>query len=212
LGSQPFHRSSFARPCTFSIEHPKGAGKDHLFEGDPAPTDCFEELVSIKSENAIGVTGKQRLVPWLHKNTARHEDCVVVLTDPRRQSVELRETVKGIVTDLPKDVQNKLIVINADSPAENRRWLKKSGLMSNTGDLQQPTLDVYSDEKMEWMRSYTALGDKRWSMTMFVLASGKIQKLAREVNQYDATKTIQNAVKAFLEEARLSSSMKNPRS
>jgi hypothetical protein len=181
-----------------------GAGKDLLFEGDPAPTDCFEELVSIKSENAIGSTGKQRIVPWLHKNVARHDDYIVVLTDPRMQSLELRESVKILLLELPKDIQSRLIVINADSPAENRRWLKKSGFSSPTNDdIQQPTLEVYSDEKMEWMRSYTALGDKRWSLSMFVLAAERIQKLAREVDQYGASRTIQNAVKAHLEDTRV---------
>jgi hypothetical protein len=184
-----------------------GAGKNLLFEGDPAPTDCFEELVSIKTENAIGSTGKQRLVPWLRKNEARQDDYLVVLTDPRMQSIELRETVKRVLTELPVEITNRLMIVNADSPAENRRWLKKSGL-SQRNDLDitsMPTsLELYSDEKMEWMRAYTALGEKRWSMSMFLLAMGRIQKLAREVDQYGASRTIQNAVKVHLDETRLS--------
>jgi hypothetical protein len=199
-----------------------------LFEGDPAPTECFEELVSIKTENAIGLSGKQRLVPWLRKNVARQQDYVILLTDPRMQSLELRESVKILMNELPFDNKSRLIVINADSPAENRRWLKKVGLYNtNTDDstqksspslsaLTQPlsnqpsslppaiqSLELYSDEKMEFMRTYTALGDQRWTMTMYVVATERIQKLVRNVDQYSVSRTIQNAVKAYVDEMKL---------
>lgn len=96
-------------------------GVDQLFEGDPAPTDCFEELVSIKSENAIGKTGADRLVPWLRKNPNRRSEYLAILTDPRKNSPELRQTIKRLSVDLPEDVLDRLIVVNADTPAENRR-------------------------------------------------------------------------------------------
>lgn len=115
------------------------AGVDRLFEGDPAPVDCFEEIVNIKSENAIGRTGKERLVPWLRKNPDRQRDYLIVLTDPRPKSDELRETINSLVSTLPSDILSRMIVINADSPSENRRWLKKSGF--------DEKIDVYSDEK-----------------------------------------------------------------
>jgi len=169
---------------------------DRVFEGDPAPTDCFQELVSIKSENAIGRTGAERLVPWLRKNPSRHDDYLIVLTDPRPKSPELRQTVKNLrAGEIPADMCSRMIVVNADSPAENRRWLKKSDM--------EGRVDVYSDEKMQWMRSYTALGDKRWSMTMYVIANERVQKLAREVDMYGAARTIRNAVKSLQDEARL---------
>lgn len=170
------------------------AGVDRLFEGDPAPTDCFEELVSIKSENAIGRTGKERLVPWLHKNSARHSDYLVIMCDPRPKSPEFRQTVQNLLVDMPHDIASRIIFVNADSPAENRRWMKKTDLTDK--------VDVYSDEKLQWMRSYTALGEKRWTMTMFIIADERVSRLAREVDLYGATKTIRNAVKA-LNEARL---------
>jgi hypothetical protein len=170
------------------------AGVARLFEGDPAPTDCFEELVSIKSENAIGKTGKERLVPWLHKNSARHGDYLVVMCDPRPKSPEFRQTVQNLLVDMPYDIATRLIYVNADSPAENRRWMKKTGLTDK--------VDVYSDEKLQWMRSYTALGEKRWTMTMFIIQGGQVSRLAREVDLYGATKAIRNAVKS-LNEARL---------
>ena len=166
---------------------------DRIYEGDPAPTECFQELVSIKSENAIGAKAAERLVPWLRKNPDRN-DYLVIITDPRMKSPELRQTAQIFLSDLPIDIRSRLIIINADSPAENRRWLKKSGL--------EGKIDVYSDEKMEWMRAYTALGEKRWSMTMFIIADERVQKLAREVDMYAASRVVKNAVKS-LNEARL---------
>lgn len=91
------------------------------------------------------------------------------------------------------DIKGNVIFVNADSPAENRRWVKKSSLPE--------TCKIFSDEKMSWMRDYTALGNDRWSMTVFVLADGKIQKLARDVDQYGASSTITKAVRAFKKDA-----------
>jgi len=127
------------------------------------------------------------------------------LCDPRHQSPELRQTAKNLRSDLPLDLRSRLIVINADSPADNRRWLKKSGLAdgSSEQDDNGRQLRVYSDEKMEWMRAYTALGDKRWSMTMYVLANERVQKLAREVDVYGASRAIRNAVESMKDEMRL---------
>jgi hypothetical protein len=102
------------------------AGIERLFEGDPAPVQPFEELVSIKSENAIGKGGASRLVPWLRKNEARRGEYLIVLTDPRMKSPELRETVKNASANLPDNIKKRLIVINADSPAENRRYVVKN--------------------------------------------------------------------------------------
>jgi hypothetical protein len=153
-------------------------------------------------------------VPWLRKNPARHGDYLVVLCDPRPKSTELRQTLQNLRADLPADIYSRLIVINADSPAENRRWLKKSKLLGSdeqgggaVGDFAisgKLVCDVYSDEKLQWMRAYTALGDKRWSMTIFLLSDGRVSRLAREVDFYGASRTIHNAVKSLAEERRLS--------
>jgi hypothetical protein len=183
---------------------------DRLYEGDPAPAQAFEELVSIWSEDAIGPTGAQRLVPWLRTNNSPGNNSssgyVVILCDPRPKSPEFRETVKFWRRDLPRDLLSRVVLVNADTPAENRRWLKKSvGDMMHHGDTtteppssssSPPSISVYSDEKMQWMRTYTALGETRWSMTLFVLADGRIQKLVRELSSVTATKVVQNAVKA----------------
>jgi len=101
------------------------------------------------------------------------------------------------MNELPLDVRSRTIIVNADSPSENRRWLKKAGLLDDK-------VDVYSDEKMEWMRAYTALGENRWSMTMFIIQKGKVAKLARDIDQYGACRAVRNAVKALSDEARLS--------
>ncbi len=161
-------------------------GVDRLFEGDTAPTGVFEELVSIKSENAIGETGAKRLIPWFHKTG----EYVVVVCDPRVKSQEFRDTVKSFRFDLPKEIWNKTIFVNADTPAENRRWLKKNNLMDSG-------IRLYSDEKREWMQGYTALGENRWSITLFVLAEERIQKLVRELSPADATVVVEKAVKAM---------------
>jgi hypothetical protein len=134
-------------------------------------------------ENTLGPNGAKQLVPWLR--TTNRSDYLVILCDPRKNSLELHQTAKM----LPKDILSRLIVINADSPADNRKWLKKDSI---TTDLQ-----VYSDEKMEWMRAYSALGDTRWSMTMFIIAGERVQKLAREVEGVSATRVIRNAVKSM---------------
>jgi hypothetical protein len=185
---------SFIFILSLSLRQPSGAGVSRMFEGDPAPAEPFEELVNIKTENGIGPQGAERLVPWLRKNAERQGDYLVVLCDPRMKSTELDQVVQNIVVDLPAPMLSRTIVINADTPAENRRWLKKSGL--------EGKIDVYSDEKMDWMRAYTALGDQRWSMTMFVVADERVQKLAREVDQYAASRAIQKAV-ASLSKTRL---------
>jgi hypothetical protein len=75
--------------------------------------------------------------------------CILVLCEPRMKSTELQQAVQNVLVGLPAPVLSQTIVINADTSAENRRWLKKSGL--------EGKIDVYSDEKMDWMRAYTPL-------------------------------------------------------
>ncbi|GKY99066.1 hypothetical protein MPSEU_000862300 [Mayamaea pseudoterrestris] len=165
----------------------KISGVERIFEGDPAPTDCFDELVSITTEDAAKAAD---LIPWKHKNPHRRDDYLVIVCDPRPESPELRATVKSLLTEVPADILKRLVIVNADSPAKNRRWLKKDGM-------EFSKVNVYSDEKMEFMRAYTALGDTRWSMTTFVIADERVQKVARDVDRYGAAKTIRYAVKAL---------------
>jgi hypothetical protein len=165
----------------------KGSGVERMFEGDPAPELPFEELVTLKSENAIGADGAKRLVPWL-RNTNTN-DFLIIFCDPRMNSPELHLTVQNLKNMLTKDILSRLIVVNADTPAENRRWLKKAGM--------EEDMRVYSDEKMDWMRAYTALGQKRWTMSMFIIQKGKVVRIAREVDGVSAPRVITNAVKSL---------------
>jgi hypothetical protein len=161
-----------------------GKGIDLLFEGDPAPTTSFEDIIT-SNDNALGENGTKRLLPWLRSSS----DYLIVVCDPRVQSPPLRDTMKSLANELPKTLLSRTIVINADTAAENRRFAKKAGVADS--------LQIFSDEKRRWMQSYTALGEDRWTMTMFVLADERLQKIARDVDALSATKTIQNAVKAM---------------
>ena len=163
-------------------------GVDRLFEYDPAPIEPFESLVGMRNEEAIGEIGARNLVPWIHKNSSKHKDYLVVITDPREKSLECRQTIASLCQSLPPAIKDKIVFVNADSPPENRRWLKKNKIEDAT---------IYSDEKREWMREYTALGEKRWSMTMFVLGDGRIQKLVREFDPDLAPTVVKNAVKSL---------------
>ena len=160
-------------------------GVDRMFEGDPAPTDVFEDLVNFTTGNALGKNGASRVVPWLNKSSAKQKDVLVVLTDPREKSSELRSSLKSISKLLPADIRSKMIIINADTPAENRRFLKKNEIEN---------LNIYCDEKREWMREYTVLGDKRWAMNLLVLQEGRVERLVREVDVELVTQVIKSSV------------------
>lgn len=96
---------------------------DRLFEGDPAPITPFEDLVNIKTEKALGKNGIQNILPWLHKNSLKQKDFVVIITDPRDKSSELRATMKSFFTGLAPHIQSRMVIINADSPLENRKYV-----------------------------------------------------------------------------------------
>lgn len=162
-------------------------GVDRLFEGDPAKTLPFEDLVMIENENALGEAGAKRLIPWLNKSSSKHLDYLVILSDPRPKSTEMRSSMKNL-SSLSPEIKSRMIVINADTPAENRRYLKKQGISD---------LNIFCDEKREWMREYTTLGEKRWAMCMFIVADGRVQKLVRDIDGVAVTKVIQNAIKSL---------------
>ena len=50
--------------------------------------------------------------------------------------------------------------------------------------------NVYCDEKQEWMCACMALGEKRWSMCMFIVADGRVQ------NSVTALGAVLSAVKS----------------
>lgn len=128
-------------------------GVTRLYEGDPAPTTPFAELLDVENGEAIGQGGMKRLVPWEGSRSTSSGDYLVVITDPRPKSVELRTGMKRLSGALKADVLKKCVIINADTPSENRRFVKK-----NFEDKTE--IKILSDENLEWMREYTALGEK----------------------------------------------------
>ena len=61
--------------------------------------------------------------------------------------------MKRLSGALKADILKNCVIINADTPSENRRFVKKN--FEGTTDIK-----ILSDENLEWMREYTALGEK----------------------------------------------------
>ncbi len=93
-------------------------GVDRLFEGDPAPTAPFEDLTHMTTENALSKKGTKRLLPWLSGNT---KDYLIIISDPRAKSLYMRKVYKQLTASLSEQLKQRLIFINADTPAENRK-------------------------------------------------------------------------------------------
>ncbi len=131
-------------------------GITRLYEGDPAPTSPFVDLLNIETGEPIGQGGMKRLVPWEGSRSASSSDYLIVVTDPRPKSVELRTAMKRLAGGLSNDMLAKCVVINTDTPAENRKFVKKNFAEDSGVD----KMTVLTDEKMDFMREYTALGEK----------------------------------------------------
>ena len=160
-------------------------GVDRIFEGDPAPVEVFQDLVHFATGNALGKNGASRIVPWLNKSATKQGDFLVVITDPREKSTELHSVLKSVSKHIPADILSHLIVINADTAAENRRFLTKN---------QIDNITIYCDEKREWMREYTVLGEKRWTMCLMILKEGRVEKLVRDLDVELATQVINSSI------------------
>jgi len=156
---------------------------NRLFEGDPAPSEPFQDLVSIQTDLALGEAGAKKIVP------SNYNDYLVIISDPRTKSSQLRDLMTIISTGIPNDILSNIVVINSDTTAENRKWLKKRKLTN---------LKVLSDEKREWMREYTALGEERWAICMFIIADGRVQKLVRELDANVADKVVKGAINSLV--------------
>jgi len=162
---------------------------NRLFEGDEIDSKAFEDLVSIQSEKTLSDMDVKRMLPWV--KDADSDDYVLIFCDPRPKNGQFRSIITSCYASYPKPMMSKVYFINADSPSENRRFVKKEK------KLTIPTSNILSDEKRLWMRSVTALGDKRWSITMFILAKGQIQTLVRDFD-YEMLQTIvNNALKRY---------------
>jgi hypothetical protein len=94
---------------------------NRAFEGDPANDEVFRDLIYMKTGEALGKFGSERLLPWFNnKNSGKQKDFLVVIADPRERSSELRSTMTTLAK-LPVDLRSKTIVINADKPSDNRK-------------------------------------------------------------------------------------------
>lgn len=160
-------------------------GLDRIMEGDPAKEAPFYDIVNVHTGNALGKAGAQRMLPWLNTN---RKDYLIILSDPREKSVDMRTTMKNLSASIPEDELSKLIVINADTPAENKRYIKKNDISN---------ISIYCDEKREWMRAYTVLGENRWSMSLMILANGRVERLVRDVDVELAIPTLLNALQSM---------------
>jgi hypothetical protein len=212
-----------------------------LYEGDTAPITPFAELLCIESGEPIGNGGMLRLLPWegsANNKSSIDDDYLIIITDPRPRSIELRTAMRRITDTLESTILEKVVIINTDTPAENRRLLKK-----NFGD-KDVKFRIFCDENMEWMREYTALGEKvclnlqfvvvvvvvlllnicknnlyshhdlivslifplppltpfpifeqRFSMTMFVLKDGRVEKIARDVDAELLPMVVKNSLR-----------------
>jgi hypothetical protein len=66
-------------------------------------------------------------------------------------------------------------------------------------DLSDTPIRVFSDESLEWMRSYSAVvDDDRWSMSIFLFCTrGRIQKLLRQVDPSKASQLVTDIVQSM---------------
>lgn len=161
-------------------------GAARLYEGDPAPSAPFERLLSIGNGEPLGPGGTKQLVPW--ERASASADYLCVIADPRPKSTELRAGVSRLAAALDAAALRQCVVINADTPAENRRFLKRKFVEGG------PKVNILVDEDRSWMREYSALGEKRFSMTVFVLRDGRVAKLAREVEAEMLPIVVKNAI------------------
>ena len=71
--------------------------------------------------------------------------------------MELRSAMKKMCSGaVAEEIVKRCVVIDTDTPAENRRFLKKNFAEGSMVE----SLTVLVDENLEWMREYTALGEK----------------------------------------------------
>mmetsp|Transcript_55474 Transcript_55474/g.64865 ORF Transcript_55474/g.64865 Transcript_55474/m.64865 type:complete len:315 (+) Transcript_55474:60-1004(+) len=149
-------------------------GVDRIFEGDPAPDMPFEDLINMRTGVSLKKEGAEQLLPW-RNDKKKPNDFMLVISDPRPKSSALRSTVLSAVRDLPRDALDRLIIINVDTPQENSKFAKKNKLWDQN-------FKMFSDSNRDWMKSYTALGEERWTICAFLLSRGRVEHLIREVD------------------------------
>lgn len=161
-----------------------------LFEGDEVDSKIFEDLISIQTEKTVDLN---RMLPWLKDSDS--DDYVILFIDPRPKNNEFRSIITSCYASYPKPMMSKVYFINADTPSENRKFVRKQS--KNTVPI--PACNIVSDEKRLFMKGITALGDKRWSITMYVVAKGRIQSLVRDFDYEMLVTIVNNALKRYRE-------------
>ena len=154
----------------------------------------FEDLVDVETAKPLGPIDAARLVPWVPPYLT---DCLVVFTDPRTNSGDLRQTLKYLTSTLEDQDNEKynqqVAFVCAESVQEMKSWLQRSNVESS--------LRIFSDPEMKFMTAYEVVGsdtDYRWSMSMLVFdTDGKKPKLFRDVDPSHASQMALKLMKEY---------------
>mmetsp|Transcript_10313 Transcript_10313/g.14795 ORF Transcript_10313/g.14795 Transcript_10313/m.14795 type:complete len:100 (+) Transcript_10313:211-510(+) len=96
--------------------------------------------------------------------------------------------MKKLSLGLPSHIIENMIVINSDTPGENRKWMRRNNVSN---------LRIYSDEKMNWMKTYTMHGIEGLSIAIFIIADERVHKIAREVHGSETMEKLTNMVRSL---------------
>jgi hypothetical protein len=92
-----------------------------LQQGDTAQRRHFECLVEVSAtvgDRPLGAARAAQLVPWVPQYLSKF---LVVVSDPRRQSGDLRQAIQYLTSNLPPEISQQMIAISADSNEETQR-------------------------------------------------------------------------------------------
>ena len=140
----------------------------------------FEDLIDLETSQRLGPINAAQLIPWVPPYL---KDCLVVFTDPRTSSGDLRQTFKYLSSALDDRDSNgkyndQVMFVCTESVKEMKSWLRRS-------NIERP-LRVFSDPEMKFLSAYDLIGsetDYRWSMSMLVFdTDGKKPKVFRDVD------------------------------
>lgn len=84
-------------------------------DGDIARRRDFEPLVSLATSKPLGPIQAAQLVPWVPPFLTKY---LIVVTDPRRQSTDLRQSIQYLSSTLEPEVLSQVMVISADENTE----------------------------------------------------------------------------------------------
>lgn len=156
----------------------------------------FEDLIDIETGKTLGPIDAAKLVPWVPPYLT---DCLVIFTDPRTNSGDLRQTFKYMTSTLEDQDNNEkfnqqVIFVCAESVQEMKSWLRRSNIESS--------LRIFSDPEMKFLSAYEVVGgddtDYRWSMSMLVFdTDGKKPKVIRDVDPSHASQMALKLMKEY---------------